>query len=183
MNKKKIEEAVYNLLLALGENPKRDGLINTPKRVANMYEELLEAPDLKYTTFEEETCKDIVLLKDIEFSSMCEHHLMPFFGVVHIAYIPNGKIIGISKLARIVEKYAKRLQVQERMMEQIVEDIQTNLGTNDVAICIEAKHMCMIARGVKKVKAQTITSKFIGVFEEETRKNEFYNLLNIRGDY
>lgn len=183
MNKKKIEEAVYNLLLALGENPKRDGLINTPKRVANMYEELLEAPDLKYTTFEEEECKDIVLLKDIEFSSMCEHHLMPFFGVVHIAYIPNGKIVGISKLARIVEKYAKRLQVQERMMEQIVEDIQTNLGTNDVAICIEAKHMCMIARGVKKVKSQTITSKFIGVFEEETRKNEFYNLLNIRGDY
>ena len=182
MNKKKIEEAVYNLLIALGENPKRDGLINTPKRVANMYEELLEAPDLKYTTFEEEY-KDIVLLKDIEFSSMCEHHLMPFFGVVHIAYIPNGKIVGISKLARIVEKYAKRLQVQERMMKQIVEDIQTNLGTNDVAICIEAKHMCMIARGVKKVKAQTITSKFTGAFEEETRKNEFYNLLNRRGDY
>ncbi len=182
MNKKKIEEAVYNLLIALGENPKRDGLINTPKRVANMYEELLEAPDLKYTTFEEEY-KDIVLLKDIEFSSMCEHHLMPFFGVVHIAYIPNGKIVGISKLARIVEKYAKRLQVQERMMEQIVEDIQINLGTNDVAICIEAKHMCMIARGVKKVKAQTITSKFTGAFEEETRKNEFYNLLNRRGDY
>ena len=182
MNKKKIEEAVYNLLIALGENPKRDGLINTPKRVANMYEELLEAPDLKYTTFEEEY-KDIVLLKDIEFSSMCERHLMPFFGVVHIAYITNGKIVGISKLARIVEKYAKRLQVQERMMEQIVEDIQTNLGTNDVAICIEAKHMCMIARGVKKVKAQTITSKFTGAFEEETRKNEFYNLLNRRGDY
>lgn len=182
MNKKKIEEAVYNLLLALGENPKRDGLINTPKRVANMYEELLEAPDLKYTIFEEEY-KDIVLLKDIEFSSMCEHHLMPFLGVVHIAYIPNGKIVGISKLARIVEKYAKRLQVQERMMEQIVEDIQINLGTKDVAICIEAKHMCMIARGVKKLKTQTITSKFTGVFEEETRKNEFYNLLNRRGDY
>lgn len=183
MDKKRIEEAVYNLLLALGENPKRDGLINTPKRVANMYEELLEAPDLKYTTFDEKEYKDIVLLKDIEFSSMCEHHLMPFFGVVHIAYIPNGKIVGISKLARIVEKYAKRLQVQERMMEQIVEDIQMNLGTNDVAICIEAKHMCMIARGVKKARAQTITSKFTGVFEEENRKNEFYNLLNRRGDY
>ena len=183
MNKEKVEEAVYNLLLALGEDPKRDGLIDTPKRVANMYEELLEAPELKYTTFNEEKYRDIVLLKDIEFSSMCEHHLLPFFFFFYIAYIPNGKIVGISKLARIVEKYAKRLQVQERMMEQIVKDIQTNLGTNDVAICIEAKHMCMIARGVKKIKAQTITSKFTGAFEGEARKNEFYSLLNRRGDY
>lgn len=176
MNKEKVEEAVYNLLLAIGENPEREGLLDTPRRVANMYEELLEAPDLKYTTFEEKY-KDMVLLKDIEFSSMCEHHLMPFYGVVHIAYIPNGKIVGISKLARIVEKYAKRLQVQERMMEQIVEDIRTNLETNDIAICIEAKHMCMIARGVKKTNAKTITSKFTGVFEESSKKSEFYSLI------
>lgn len=176
MNKEKVEEAVYNLLLAIGENPERDGLKDTPRRVANMYEELLEAPELKYTTFEE-NYKDIVLVKDIEFTSMCEHHLMPFFGVVHVAYIPNGKIIGISKLARIVEKYAKRLQVQERMMEQIVDDIKTNLETEDVAICIEARHMCMVARGVKKSNAQTITSKFTGKFEEDVMKNEFYNLL------
>ena len=112
MDKRKIEEAIYNLLIALGENPNREGLLDTPRRVADMYEELLEAPELKYTTFEEKY-KDIVLVKDIEFTSMCEHHLMPFFGVAHVAYIPNGKIIGISKLARIVEKYAKRLQVQE----------------------------------------------------------------------
>lgn len=176
MNKEKVEEAVYNLLLAIGENPERAGLKDTPRRVANMYEELLEAPDLKYTTFEE-NYKDIVLVKDIEFTSMCEHHLMPFLGVVHVAYIPNGKIIGISKLARIVEKYARRLQVQERMMEQIVDDIKTNLETEDVAICIEAKHMCMVARGVKKVNSKTITAKFTGKFEETTKKNEFYSLI------
>ena len=182
MNKRKVEEAIYNLLLALGENPKRDGLLNTPKRVADMYEELLAAPDLEYTKFEEKY-NNIVLLKDIEFSSMCEHHLMPFFGIAHIAYIPNGKIIGISKLARIVEKYAKRLQVQERMMDQIVEDIKANLETNDVAICIEAKHMCMMARGVRKQNAKTITSKFTGAFEKSENKNEFYNLINRKSDY
>ena len=140
MNKEKVEEAVYNLLLALGENPEREGLKETPRRVSEMYKELLEAPDLKYTKFEEKY-NNIVLLKDIQFCSMCEHHLMPFYGVAHVAYIPNGKIIGISKLARIVEKYARRLQVQERMMEQIVDDIKQNIETEDVAICIEAKHM------------------------------------------
>jgi len=177
MDREKVEHAVYNLLTALGENPEREGLINTPKRVANMYEELLEAPDLKYTIFEETNYKDIVLLKDIEFNSMCEHHLLPFYGKVHIAYIPNGKIIGISKLARIVEKYAKRLQVQERMTEQILKDIQENLETEDVAVYIEARHMCMIARGVKKQNAKTVTAKFTGIFNENEKKNEFYNLI------
>ena len=177
VNKEKVEEAVYNLLKALGEDPERDGLIDTPKRVANMYEELLEAPDLKYTTFEETNYKDIVLLKDIEFNSMCEHHLLPFYGKVHIAYIPNGKIIGISKLARIVEKYARRLQVQERMTEQIVRDIQENLETENVAVYIEAKHMCMVARGVKKENAKTVTAKFTVIFNESEKKNEFYNLI------
>lgn len=183
MNKERIEKAVYNLIMELGEDPNRDGLKETPKRVTKMYEELLSAPDLNYTMFEEEKYQDIVFLKDIEFSSMCEHHLLPFFGAVHIAYIPHGKIIGISKIARIVEKYAKRLQVQERMMEQIVEDIQKNIGTEDVAICIEAKHLCMVVRGIKKLKAQTITSKFTGIFEKESRKNEFYSLLNRRGEF
>ena len=178
MNKEKVEEAVYNLLLALGENPEREGLKETPRRVSEMYKELLEAPDLKYTKFEEKY-NNIVLLKDIQFCSMCEHHLMPFYGVAHVAYIPNGKIIGISKLARIVEKYARRLQVQERMMEQIVDDIKQNIETEDVAICIEAKHMCMIARGVKKPDSVTVTSKFTGLFEEEKNKNEFFNLLKI----
>ena len=183
MNREKVENAVYNLIEALGGNPQRDVLKETPRRVAKMYEELLSAPDLNYTMFEEQKYQDMVFLKDIEFSSMCEHHLLPFFGVVHIAYIPHGKIIGISKLARVVEKYAKRMQVQERMMEQIVEDIQNNLGTKDVAVCIEAKHLCMVVRGIKKIKAQTITSKFTGEFEKESRKNEFYSLLNRRGDY
>lgn len=180
MNKEKIEKAIYDLIDALGENPERDGLKDTPRRVANMYAELLAFPELNYTTFEEENYQDIVMVKDIEFSSMCEHHLLPFFGSVHIAYIPHGKIVGISKLARIVEKYARRLQVQERMMEQIVEDIQKNLETKDVAICIEAKHLCMAIRGVKKLNAQTVTSKFTGAFEEDSRKNEFYNIINRR---
>ena len=183
MDKARVQKAVYELLEAIGENPERDGLKETPRRVANMYEELLSAPELNYTTFEEEKYQDIVLLKDIEFSSMCEHHLLPFYGLAHIAYIPHGKIIGISKLARIIEKYAKRLQVQERMMEQIVEDIQKNLGTEDVAICIEAKHMCMVARGVRKENAKTITSKFTGAFEKENKKNEFYQLINRRSEY
>ena len=142
-----------------------------------MYGELLEAPEFKYTKFEETEYKDIVLLKDIEFNSMCEHHLLPFYGKVHIAYIPNGKIIGISKLARIVEKYAKRLQVQERMTEQIVKEIQENIGTEDIAVYIEAKHMCMIARGVKKVNAKTVTVKFTGAFNTSEKKNEFYNII------
>ncbi len=180
MNKEKIEKAIYDLIDALGENPERDGLKDTPRRVANMYAELLASPELNYTAFEEENYQDIVMVKDIEFSSMCEHHLLPFFGSVHIAYIPHGKIVGISKLARIVEKYARRLQVQERMMEQIVEDIQKNLKTKDVAICIEAKHLCMAIRGVKKLNAQTVTSKFTGAFEEDSRKNEFYNIINRR---
>lgn len=183
VDKEKVEKAVYNLIEALGEDPKRDGLKDTPRRIADMYEELLAAPEFNYTTFEEEKYKDIVLLKDIEFSSTCEHHLLPFYGLAHIAYIPNGKIIGISKLARIVEKYAKRLQVQERMMEEIVEDIQKHLNTKDVAVCIEAKHLCLIARGVKKINAVTITSKFTGVFEQESKKNEFYNLINRKTEY
>lgn len=182
MKEEKVEKAIYDLLEALGEDPNREGLKDTPKRVTNMYKELLSAPELNYTTFDEEKYQDLVLLKDIEFSSMCEHHLLPFFGVAHIAYIPHGKIVGISKLARIVEKYSKRLQVQERMMEQITEDIQKNLETKDVAICIEAKHLCMVSRGIKKMNAVTVTSKFTGVFEEEKRKNEFYNLLNRRLD-
>ena len=183
MNKDKIERAIYDLLDALGENPNRDGLKNTPKRVANMYEELLSYPEFNYTTFEEENYKDIVLLRDIEFCSMCEHHLLPFYGLVHIAYIPHGKIVGISKLARIVEKYSKRLQVQERMIEQIAEDLQKNLGTEDVAVCIEAKHLCMVARGVKKSNSKTITTKFTGIFKEESKKNEFYNLINKKCEF
>ena len=130
---------------------------------------------INYTTFES-TYDDIIIVKDIEFSSMCEHHLLPFFGVVHIAYIPNNKIIGLSKIARLVEKYAKRLQVQERMTEEILQDLRDNLNTDNIAIYVEAKHMCMVARGVRKELSSTVTVKLSGKFKND-RKDDFYSLI------
>lgn len=175
MNEDKIKKAVYDLLVAIGEDPSRDGLIDTPRRVSNMYKELLSQDKINYTTFES-TYDDIIIVKDIEFSSMCEHHLLPFFGVVHIAYIPNNKIIGLSKIARVVEKYAKRLQVQERMTEEILQDLRDNLNTDNIAIYVEAKHMCMVARGVRKELSSTVTVKLSGKFKND-RKDDFYSLI------
>ena len=175
MNEDKIKKAVYDLLVAIGEDSSRDGLIDTPRRVSNMYKELLSQDKINYTTFES-TYDDIIIVKDIEFSSMCEHHLLPFFGVVHIAYIPNNKIIGLSKIARVVEKYAKRLQVQERMTEEILQDLRDNLNTDNIAIYVEAKHMCMVARGVRKELSSTVTVKLSGKFKND-RKDDFYSLI------
>ena len=175
MDEDKIKKAVYDLLVAIGEDPSRDGLIDTPRRVSNMYKELLSQDKINYTTFES-TYDDIIIVKDIEFSSMCEHHLLPFFGVVHIAYIPNNKIIGLSKIARVVEKYAKRLQVQERMTEEILQDLRDNLNTDNIAIYVEAKHMCMVARGVRKELSSTVTVKLSGKFKND-RKDDFYSLI------
>lgn len=176
MNKELMERAVYDLLIGMGENPEREGLKETPKRVAKMYEEILTSEKFNYTTFEDKY-DDLIMVKNIEFTSMCEHHLMPFWGVVTIAYIPNKKIIGLSKLARVVEKYAHNLQVQERMTEEILEDLKENLGTEDVAVFIEAKHMCMVARGVKKELSSTITIKLSGSFKNE-RKEEFIRMVD-----
>ena len=175
MNKEKIEKAVYDLLLAIGEDPTREGLIDTPKRVAKMYQELLSQVPINYTTFQD-NYDDIIIVKDIEFTSMCEHHLLPFYGIAHIAYIPNGKIIGLSKIARIVEKHSKHLQVQERMTNDILNELKDKLNTDNIAIYIEAKHMCMISRGVKKELSKTITVKLNGLFKTE-KKNDFYNLI------
>lgn len=175
MNKEKMERAVYDLLIGMGENPEREGLKETPKRVAKMYTELLSNDNFNYTTFEDKY-DDLIMVKNIEFTSMCEHHLMPFWGVATIAYIPNKKIIGLSKLARVVEKYAHNLQVQERMTDEIIEDLKEKLGTEDVAVFIEAKHMCMIARGVKKELSSTITTKLSGSFKNE-RKEDFYRMV------
>lgn len=176
MNRETMEKAVYNLLIGMGENPEREGLKDTPKRVAKMYEEILAKNDFNYTTFEDKY-DDLIMVKNIEFTSMCEHHLMPFWGVVTIAYIPNKKIIGLSKLARVVEKYAHNLQVQERLTEEILEDLKKNLDTEDVAVFIEAKHMCMIARGVKKELTSTITTKLSGSFKKE-RKEDFLRMVD-----
>lgn len=175
MNENLMEKAVYDLLKAMGEDPSREGLKETPKRVAKMYSEILSYPKFNYTTFEDKY-DDLIMVKNIEFCSMCEHHLMPFYGIAHIAYIPNKKIIGLSKIARVVEKYSKKLQVQERMTEEIIEDLKKNLGTDNIAVYIEAKHMCMISRGVKKELTSTVTTKFSGSFKNE-RKSEFLFLL------
>lgn len=178
MDRKKVEKAVHDLLVAIGENPNRPGLKNTPHRVAKMYEETLSSPNPTYTTFNDEKYDDVVLLKNIEFSSTCEHHLMPFFGVAHVAYVPNGKIAGISKLARVVEKYAKRLQVQERMTQQILDDLVENLETKDVVVYIKAAHTCMIARGVKKMSSETITMKSSGAFTNDDKRRDFHYLIS-----
>ena len=175
MNEVLIKKAVYDLLKAIGEDPEREGLKDTPQRVAKMYSEILTYPEFKCTTFEDKY-DDLVIVKNIEFCSMCEHHLLPFYGIAHIAYIPNNKIIGISKIARTVEKHSRKLQVQERMTEDILNDLKEKLNTDDIAIYIEAKHMCMISRGVKKELSGTITTKLNGVFKKE-RKSDFYFLL------
>lgn len=161
MNRKNIEKAVKDLLTALGEDTCREGLVDTPSRVARMYEEILAGysdsaeTHLDRTFFEEGS--DVVIEKDIDFSSTCEHHLMPFFGKVHIAYIPDGKVVGLSKLARVVDVYAKRLQLQERMNNQIADAIMTHLAPKGVAVVVEGEHTCMTSRGVKKVGSKTVT--------------------------
>lgn len=180
VDKKKIEQAVEQILIAIGEDVEREGLKETPARVARMYEELTAG----YTdsasvhlakTFDEER-GELVLEKDIAFSSMCEHHLMPFFGKVHIAYIPNGKVVGLSKLARVVEVYARRLQLQERMNAEIADAIEKELSPKGVFVVVEAEHTCMTARGIKKVGSKTVTMAVRGEFDD-TLKNQVLALI------
>src|SRR6476659_1258931 len=158
----RIRRAVREILIAVGENPDREGLLETPDRVARMYAEIFSglhtdpAVHLQKTFTQKQD--EMVLVKDIEFSSACEHHLLPFIGKAHIAYLPNGKIVGLSKLARVVEAVAKRPQVQERMTESIADLIMTHLKPRGVAVIVEASHSCMTIRGVRKPGAMTITS-------------------------
>lgn len=177
------EKAIKDLLVALGEDPNRDGLIETPKRVAKMYTELLSGNDttpqevLKY--FDEDFCEEMVVVKDITFHSMCEHHMMPFFGVAHICYVPSkSKLLGLSKLARIVEMYARRLQLQEKMGGQIAEFLMNEAQALGVAVVIEAEHMCMSMRGIKKIGAVTVTTALRGKLKEnEKMRAEALDLL------
>ncbi len=161
MDKDRIENAVKELLLAIDEDVSREGLQDTPSRVARMYEEILQGynddPAVHLARTFCESGSDVVMERDIDFSSTCEHHLMPFFGKVHIAYIPDGKVVGLSKLARVVDVYAKRLQLQERMNNQIADAIMEHLSPKGVAVVVEGEHTCMTARGVKKVGAKTVT--------------------------
>lgn len=170
IDKNKIEEAVKMLLEGIGEDINREGLRETPERVARMYEEIYaglegDAAEHLKKTFAS-TSSDMVLEKDITFYSMCEHHLLPFYGVVHIAYIPDGRVAGLSKLARTVEVYARRPQIQERMTGQIARAVMDNLNAKGAMVMIEAEHMCMSMRGIKKPGSKTVTFSALGEFKE-----------------
>ena len=181
-DKKKIEQGIKLVLEGIGEDAGREGLKDTPERVARMYEELcagMEQSPAEYLS-KVFTCDNdnVVIEKDITFYSTCEHHLMPFYGKAHIAYIPNGKVVGISKLARTVEVYARRLQIQEQMTNQIADAIEECLEAKGVFVMVEAEHMCMTARGIKKPGSKTITFAVKGKFQEDERlKNEIISLV------
>lgn len=164
----RIAAAVREILLAVGEDPDREGLLQTPDRVARMYAELLgglhEDPRLHLKKFFTEQYDEVVLVRDISFNSVCEHHLMPFMGKAHIGYMPDGKVIGLSKLARVVEVVARRPQVQERMTEQIANLLEEELNARGVAVVIEAAHTCMTVRGVRKPGSICVTSAMKGIF-------------------
>ncbi len=187
MDKEKIERAVREILEAIGENPEREGLVNTPKRVARMYEEIFsglgEDPKQHLAVqFADEKHEEMVLVKDIPLYSMCEHHFMPFYGKAHVAYIPkrSGKITGLSKIARTVESFAKRPQLQERLTSQIADTIMEMLDPRGVIVVIEAEHMCMTMRGVKKPGSKTLTSAVRGTFasNQATRAEAFSLIKN-----
>lgn len=182
----RIEEIVHEKLAIIGEDPSREGLLRTPHRVAKAWEFLTQGYAMDIETvlngaIFEERYDEMVIVKDIDFFSQCEHHLLPFYGKAHIAYIPNGKIVGLSKLPRIVDVYARRLQVQERMTQQIAETIQKYLQPQGVAVVTEAHHMCMMMRGVQKQNSVTTASAMLGVFKHQSEtRSEFMNLITSR---
>ena len=182
VNKEKIEEAVRLILEGIGEDCNREGLKSTPERVARMYEEIFAGMEqspkehLSKTFIAENN--EMILEKDISFYSTCEHHLMPFYGKVHIAYIPDGEVVGLSKLARTVEVFARRLQIQEKMTTQIADAIMDHLHPQGVMVMVQAEHLCMTMRGIKKPGSQTVTMAVRGAFEENERlQNMFLSLV------
>jgi len=183
-NHEQIEHAVRLILEAIGEDPNREGLLETPKRVARMYAEVFsglnEDPKEHFKTIFGEEHEELVLVKDIPFYSMCEHHLIPFFGVAHVAYIPRGgRVTGLSKLARAVEAVARRPQLQERITSTIADSIVESLHPHGVMVVVEAEHMCMTMRGIKKPGAKTVTSAVRGVFEsDQSARAEVLSLIN-----
>lgn len=179
----RIEKAVLEILNAVGENPGREGLKDTPGRVARMYAELLEGmrhePAEHLNSIFHEKYDEIVLLRDVPFYSICEHHLMPFIGKAHLAYLPDGKVLGVSKLARVVDAFARRLQVQERLTDQIADFLMTNLKPKGVAIVLEASHSCMTIRGIKKPGSMMVTSALRGIFKKDSRsRSEVLTLMH-----
>ena len=183
MNKTdEIAEHYHQIISLLGEDTNREGLLKTPQRVAKAMQFMTQGYDqdpeevLRSAMFHEE-CRQMVVVKDIEFFSMCEHHILPFFGKAHVAYIPKNTITGLSKIARVVDIYAHRLQLQERLTRQITECIQRTLDPLGVMVVIEAQHMCMQMRGVQKQHSVTTTSDFTGAFERATTREEFFQLI------
>lgn len=185
VDKPAIEVAVRTILKAVGEDVERDGLLDTPARVARMYEEMFSGLHLDparhlETTFPEDY-DEIVLVRDIPFTSMCEHHLLPFTGVAHVGYLPNGRVVGLSKLARVVEEVARRPQVQERMTQTVADMLEEKLGTKGAAIVIESEHSCMALRGVRKSGTLTVTSSLRGIFRSSpASRAEILSLINQR---
>jgi GTP cyclohydrolase I len=179
----RLAESFHEILEAVGEDPQRQGLLRTPQRAARAFEFLTQGyrQDLEEIINQaifDSDASEIVLVKDIELYSMCEHHLLPFIGKVHVAYIPNGKVIGLSKVARIVDIYARRLQIQEQLTTQIADAIMQALNPTGVAVVIEAKHLCMMMRGVQKQNSVMTTSHLLGTFKEDARtRSEFLALL------
>ena len=182
--KEEFEQAISKVLELIGEDPSREGLLKTPSRVAKAFEFLTEGyqQDPKeilsqalFTTSNDE----MVLVRDIEFYSMCEHHMLPIIGRAHVAYIPDGKVVGLSKIPRIVNVFARRLQIQEQMTEQIADAISESINPKGVAVVLHARHMCMEMRGVEKVNSTTVSSALRGLFKSDERtRSEFYNLIN-----
>ena len=180
-----IKSSFTNIIDLLGEDSGREGLINTPERASKAMQFLTEGYDknpneiLKSAMFSE-SYNEMVIVKDIELYSLCEHHLLPFFGKAHIAYIPNGHIVGLSKIPRIVDVFSRRFQVQERLTEQILDCINDTLEPKGVGVVIEASHMCMMMRGVQKQNSTTTTSGFRGTFKDTNTRNEFLKLISSR---
>jgi GTP cyclohydrolase I len=185
-NSASLETLIRELLYRLGEDPDREGLEKTPQRVARMYPEILAGYQTNLETLVngavfQTSNRDMILVREIQFYSMCEHHLLPFFGKAHVAYIPDGRIIGLSKIPRLVEMYARRLQVQERMTHQIAETLQSILQPRGVAVWVEASHLCAKMRGVRQNEADLTTGCMLGAFEEDsTLRNDFFQRLKLR---
>jgi GTP cyclohydrolase IA len=184
LNQEIVENCIKTLLEQIEKDPKREGLKNTPRRVAKAYEFLTQGYQKDVTeilngAIFHEKYDEMVIVKDIDFYSMCEHHMLPFFGKIHVAYIPDGKIVGLSKIPRLVDMFARRLQVQERMTQEIADAIQKHLSPRGVGVVAEAYHMCKMMRGVEKQNSNTITSAMLGIFKSDARtRSEFLDLIS-----
>ena len=183
-NETAFEEAVRTMMRHVGENPDREGLLNTPKRVKKAYEFIFggygqDAKEILESALFTSSNDEMVLIKDIEFYSTCEHHLLPIIGRAHVAYIPNGKVVGLSKIPRVVDVFARRMQIQEQLTEQIADAIMETIDPKGVGVVLQARHMCMEMRGVEKINSTTTSSALRGLFKrDEKTRSEFFSLIN-----